>query len=154
MNYSVSSDKWSIYQVLSHIVLCEEAITQKTISNLEKKKSANIGWKSKLNLFIFQLSLLVNIKYKTPETVNPTLVEEMDFDSLISRWEQSRVQLELIGGYSDTILARGIFKHPSLGFISYKQIMSFFEMHYQHHLKQINQMVELNLSSEEYSLSV
>ena len=154
MNYSVSENSWSIHQVLTHIVLSEDTIIQNAISNLKENKTKVLSWKTKFKLLFFRLSLVLNYKYKSPKVVNPTFVGEIDFDTLLNLWEYNRAQLEEVASYSKKELTKGIFHHPKIGYISFDQMISFLGIHYNHHLKQINFLVEFNPSTDEVTLAV
>jgi len=143
--FSETENSWSILNILEHIVLSEEA----SLAYVLKKTSVvadlkPISVKSWLKIWLMKLVLQFKVKYKAPKHVDPIKSTITDIKELTLRWENSRDVLYDISQLSPRILEKGILKHPYAGMLNFSQLLVFFETHFEHHLVQINHLVELD----------
>jgi hypothetical protein len=143
----ITEGKWSIIQLVEHIVLSEELSVSYVLNKVQKPELlTSVSLKSKVYLVLMGLVLKLNIKYKAPKVVTPESSVTISLTELSARWEKVRMDLELLSKLSPAILKKGILKHPRLGFLSFSQMLDFFSTHYAHHLEQINNQVEHKIS--------
>ncbi|MGB0807269.1 MAG: DinB family protein [Salibacteraceae bacterium] len=141
--------KWSILQIITHIVLSEERSVEYV-----KKKTQDPSTLKPTNLKtwflckIMGIYLGLNLKAKAPKVVNPQPDDVRSLQELESRWTKARMELENLSKLSPEVLSKGIFKHPKVGYMNFDQMLNFFSSHYGHHLAQVNAIVE---TSEHYS---
>lgn len=143
LHHSRAEGKWSVIQVLEHIVLSEEASVSYVFNKTQDLSSLKgISIKSRVYFIFMKLALKLNMKYKAPKLVNPLYSESSSLEDLIPRWEATRARLEDLSKLSPNILDKGILKHPYIGYLNFSQMLGFFSSHYAHHLAQINALVE------------
>lgn len=140
--FSEGEAQWSIINVIEHIVLSEElsinyALTK--ISDWDKLKK--VKFTSSIKVLILRLVLKMNWKYKAPSAAKPVL-DKTSLTELNERWEATRVQLYNLSSASPDVLSMGILRHPSVGIMNFNQMLQFFEAHFEHHIIQINKLVE------------
>ena len=69
-----SDDKWSILEILAHIVLSEELSIGYTLNKLSKPdKLRPVNFVSSLKAQFLKYVLVLNIKYKAPKITEPTI---------------------------------------------------------------------------------
>lgn len=154
-HYSESETSWSILNIVEHIVLSEEAsldYVQKKLSNPDQLKSVElISW---VKILLMKMVLKFNMKFKAPNHVNPLEKNGSNLESLADRWEFVRNRLIELSETDSKNLAKGILRHPYAGMMNFSQLVAFFETHFEHHLGQINRLVELNVVEKELKFAV
>jgi len=153
LNYSESNNGWSMYQVLEHIVLSEEALIQNASDNLKGQKTYLLSWKSRLNVLFYYLSFHFNVGFKRTKVGQLPLLGDSNFESIIKRWEESRAQLDELSDYPKKELSMAVLKHPVLGFISFSQLMTVIEIQFLDQLKQINSLFEASSDLDDLFLA-
>jgi uncharacterized damage-inducible protein DinB len=136
--------KWSIIKIVTHMILSEEKSVAYVLKKTQYPENLKtVGLKTYVLLKIMQVYLSINLKAKSSAAVNPISSGESSLEDLEKRWTSSRIELENLSKLSPSILNKGIFKHPKVGYMNLDQMLSFFSSHYGHHLKQISAIVEM-----------
>ncbi len=136
--------KWSVLGILEHIVLSEELSVNYAFKKIESSSTLkNVKWNSGLKVLLMRFTLHFNFKFKAPSVALPQATKPPTLSELNQRWENTRILLEELSTKSPGLLKKGILKHPYAGFLSFNQMLAFMESHYNHHLVQINHLVEL-----------
>jgi len=150
LNQDLRKGKWSILQVLEHVIVCEELSIQYAFRKITQPDSLErVGVKSKVLSKIVTLGLGLKLKHEAPSVTKPNSDRNTSLDTLRERWEISRDNLEELSIQSTGFLELGIGKHPSIGSMSFSQILAFFRAHYNHHLVQINTLFELAMANQD-----
>ncbi len=142
-NFSPAPGKWSINQILVHIIEAE----QLSIAYMKKKKLGidglqNSGITETLRLWLLIISQRIPVKYKAPRVVventkNASSIEEVD-----ARWQAVREELLfLLGGIEEKDIRKVIYKHPLAGRLDTRQALVFFREHIMHHMPQIKRLL-------------
>lgn len=142
LHFRKSPEKWNILQILDHLMISEKLtvvyIKRKTSSGKEFEKS---GVQTKFRILVLKLAFVLPFKYKAPKVADTT-GKDPDFEELTSGWKQIRKDTrELIQNLDDDTLKCEIFKHPIVGMLNMKQTLKFFEIHFNHHKKQIFELI-------------
>ncbi|MCH5585587.1 DinB family protein [Shimazuella sp. AN120528] len=136
INQQEASDRWSIAQILEHLYLIEDSITQKMIQHLKMKTEKPI-------VKPVQLTLDRSRKLVYPIPISD---EFRTLNSLRKKLNNSRHAFELlIKGLTADQLAQKSMNHPVFGeAMSFYQWVEFVGLHEERHLEQINE-VKTNL---------
>jgi len=141
LNQPEAENKWSIIQVLNHLVTSESSslgYMQKKI--LGKDSLKKVGLAGSVRMFIFKLSQLSSRRFKAPDYVAQPSNEE-NLDQIIERWNIVRKNIaQFIDQYPDELVQMGIMKHPFAGRITLGQTLDFFSYHMIHHQIQIGRI--------------
>ncbi len=136
--------KWSINQILSHIVSSERL----AVSYVSKKRLGiatlpNTGIKEDLIMMIVVISQrLPLLKFKAPKTVAENTLLHESPEALIKNWDEVRADLkELLEKFTDDEIKRTTFKHPIAGMLNVKQGVRFLREHIIHHTPQIKRLL-------------
>lgn len=142
LNRQPSPGKWSVLQIVHHLVISETG----TVGYIRKKTQKpeaipavglSASLKMKLLLFVFS----INIKFKAPPILaNPPQV--LSRDTTFADWEKTRLSLsQLVKEIPEEVAKKGLFKHPLVGRINLLDTLIFTKYHFKHHLKQISAII-------------
>ncbi len=142
LRYKPAPDQWNLLQVLRHLVTAE----QQSLIYIQRKMKIHenipkAGLESYVRHLLLKIALYLPIKFKAPK-IAAVHEEYPDFETMISEWEATRSELQILLEKSDSkILAKELYKHPRAGLMNMKQALEFFESHIKHHQKQINRLI-------------
>ncbi|MCG2588534.1 DinB family protein [Rhodohalobacter sulfatireducens] len=146
LHFRRSPDKWTILQILDHLMTSEKLslvyIKRKTSSGNSIERS---GFLSRFRIFTLKLAFFLPFKYKAPK-ISDSTGKNPNYKELKMEWQGVRSEMkELIRKLDENTLKGQIFKHPILGMLNMKQTLQFFDIHFNHHKKQIENRIELTL---------
>jgi uncharacterized damage-inducible protein DinB len=135
-------NKWSISQIIAHIILAERFSLQ-----YMKKKSLGIdsvgksGLWEDLKFFILKISQRIPMKYKAPKVLGES-PQPLSREDAVRQWLQVRNELHaFISTLDNQHVKKKIYKHPVSGRLNVMQAVSFFREHANHHLPQIKRLL-------------
>ncbi|MBX2961403.1 MAG: DinB family protein [Cyclobacteriaceae bacterium] len=140
---SILPGKWSISQVLTHILTSEKlslGYMKKKVNAIDELRDSGVMESLRLWLLIF--SQRIPLKYKAPKVVVDNTPAAMPLNQLTNEWDEIRKELAtFLEGIHDKHIKRVIYKHPLTGRLDVRQTMSFFREHIIHHLPQIKRQL-------------
>ncbi len=131
---------WSVKQVLTHVMMSERLALQYVRKKLsfqpDLKKS---GLMAASRFLLLKLSQYLPIRFKAPKGLQ---TEDLPvFSSLAelrTQWHTDRNKLhQFFAEADDSLLSKEVFRHPIAGRMSLIQMVSFFSIHLQRHVEQI-----------------
>ncbi len=139
-----SPAKWSIAQILTHIVTSEKL----SIGYMKKKMLGidqlnNSGIAGSLRFTLLQLSQRIPVlKFRAPKVVLTNTPQALPIDELISQWDALRNDLKsLLESIEEKNVKKAIYKHPLAGRLDAAQATAFFYEHIHHHWPQIKRLL-------------
>ena len=106
------------------------------IMSLQKSDPSEYRWEFKLNrLIIFSLKTIPRGKAKSPRAVLP---ENFSHESLKAHLQKTQQNVRLM----EEIAANKFFVHPYFGSLNLKNAKKFIEIHTNHHLKIIHDIIQ------------
>jgi uncharacterized damage-inducible protein DinB len=136
--------KWSIAQVLSHLIASEHL----SVKYLNKKmlgihEAPNTGLIEELKMIVLIVSQRTPfIKFKAPKVLADNTHVYQTVEQLKEAWDKNRVELkEVIAYFQDDQLKKKIYKHPIAGMLNIKQALQFFGEHIHHHTPQVKKLL-------------
>lgn len=145
LNRSPGEGKWSVIQVMHHLLLAETGsynYLQKKLSfNPELKDSGFQSWYRKQGLRLF---LWAPFKWKSPAAIGDEyLPEQAGFWDTARQWKEQRAQLKIyLNSLPPDIFAKEAYKHPRAGRLDIAGMLEFFNWHFNRHRKQILRIVK------------
>ena len=136
-----AAGKWSIAQIIFHMISSEQG----AINYISKKSQGGTsvpraGIDAALKSFMLTLAIRFT-KFKKPPVL-PDPPEQPEVGMLMQQWEETRKKMkELIQKLPEDMFSRAVMRHPYGGRLNMKQTFSFFQEHVDHHLKQINRLL-------------
>lgn len=142
LTYKSNGEKWSISQVIYHLVKSEQltsiAIT-KTLS--QKNKLVNAGISSTISSIVLNAALKTRLKFKAPP-ITTNMPDIIDFQELKKKWETIRNNYKQhVENYPVDYSNKKIFKHPRAGWLTMEQTLDFLQNHFDHHKAQIKNLI-------------
>ncbi|MEO7987914.1 MAG: DinB family protein [Chryseolinea sp.] len=136
--------KWSLGEVLSHIVAAEHGST-----SYMKKKSLGIdqvdesGMIESLKIGILIVSQrLPFLKFKAPGIVVDHTPQFHSAESITRQWDEVRTDLKIfLEKIEDKNIRKKIYKHPFAGRLDVVQAVTFYREHIIHHSPQIKRLL-------------
>jgi hypothetical protein len=143
-------NKWSLGQILIHIVTSEKLALQ-----YMRKKSLGVdsikdsGFVEPMKLMVLKISQRLPIKYKAPKIIREKTPQPVPKTQLIRLWDESRSDLrKFLESIEDKNVNKKIFKHPIAGMFNASQGVAFLREHLLHHKPQILRLSKSHLSAK------
>jgi uncharacterized damage-inducible protein DinB len=143
-NHSPAEGKWSISQILTHILTAEGL----SIGYMKKKAKGiaqlqDAGVLAEMRFLLLKISQRIpSLKFKAPRLVVENTPPALPKQQLLQQWEAQRNDLKtFLEGIDEKYSRRVIFKHPVAGRFSASQAVAFFREHIIHHLPQIKRLL-------------
>lgn len=142
LNCPPAEDKWSINQIIAHLLLVEQLSTDHVARKLEQKEalaSSTFTFTSTCKRLLMKVVLQSGIKLKAPEKV-ASVPATASLTELRQQWDEARFKLEdVLTELPYDLLDKCLYKHPYAGPLTISQMLTFFQDHFHHHLAQIQQ---------------
>lgn len=146
-NFSPSVGKWSISQVLTHILTAESlsiGYMKKKAQGIDQLKNSGV-----LQVFILELlkvsQRIPSLKFKAPKVVVDSTPTALPIHEIIQKWDAQRADLKsFLDGIEEKNAQKLLYKHPIAGRLDARQALIFFGEHIGHHLPQIKRLLNLN----------
>ena len=137
-----TNNKWSINEHLYHVWLAETS-TEKYI----RTKTKYPDFIKEMNCLVYfrtialRFFLKSGIKVKAP-IITTTFPEKIDLKELDKNWRNSRKSFKkLMEDLKNKNLGqKAVFRHPLMGRVNLKLTLYFFNFHFRHHKKAINNL--------------
>ena len=142
LNKKMNKNKWSIAENLYHLWLTEFI----TIKYIKKKTSypeslVNVSYFSKFKMKLLELIFFTGLKMKAPKITYDSIPKNIEIKKLKETWIKSRKSFEkLVNALDQSILKKGILRHPIAGRIDIHMTLKFIKMHFNHHRKIITKL--------------
>ncbi len=140
LNMNPTTQSWSVFQVIHHLVLVE----QLSMQYVERKLSHNPTLKNATvvtNLRKVALTAILNspFKAKAPKAVGTAqLPDESTFWEVAKKWKNQREELrKYLSDLPEDYFKKEIYKHPFAGRVTISGMLQFFQQHFDRHKKQI-----------------
>jgi hypothetical protein len=137
--------KWSISQILTHIITSERL----TLLYMRKKSLGidqvdNSGWIESFKMLFLEVSQrLPFLKFKAPGVVVEHTPEALSYAEVVRQWDKVREQLKkFLEGIDEKNVRKKIYKHPVVGRLDASQAIRFNGEHIRHHLPQIRKLMK------------
>ena len=140
---SFSDEKWSVLQILFHIWLAEISSEKYIRTKIQYPETIiKTPVSSYIKAFLTKYFLLLGFTINAPK-VTAEFPDKISLKELQNNWKNSRSSFsKLIEELNQKNLSeKAIFRHALMGRINLSLTLFFFELHFNHHLKQINKRI-------------
>jgi hypothetical protein len=141
-----SPERWSVYEVMQHLMAVERASMRYLQKKLQDPKALpSAGWGSGIRAALLRSRLRSSLKLKAPAAASTEVFEEVaSFAQLTGEWQAQRAELrDLLEKQPEVVFQKAAYKHPSAGRMTIENMLKFFLVHFQRHLKQINENLKV-----------
>ncbi len=144
LNKPAAPGKWSISEILSHVVSGERMslqYIQKKIQGAAQTKDT--GLVEELKMIVLKVSQrLPGLKFKVPRSMAEHTTVFNNLSAISQEWEQVRNEFRLLlEKMPDEYLNKKIYRHPRAGYLNVKHALMFFREHLIHHTPQIKNLL-------------
>ena len=143
-NRQPSPGKWSLAEVLTHIITAEQlslGYMKKKI--LAKEELPNSGLSESIRLAVLKVSQRIPaLKFKAPAVVLKSTPPAFTKKEVLEHWQRHREELkQFLETIPEKDVRKLVYKHPLAGRFDARQALVFFREHIIHHLPQINRLL-------------
>ncbi len=142
--YYAPAQKWSISQILVHLILAEELSLQYI-----RKKSLGIEQAGNTNILhdlkyqALRISQRLPLKYKAPRVLGESAPSTLPLEQIVGKWDHMRSELrKYLEAMESRHVKRKIYKHAVAGRLNILHAVDFFNEHLNHHLPQIRRLID------------
>jgi hypothetical protein len=141
--YAKPDGKWSISQILAHLIQAERTSVdymQKKVLGIES--AGNTGILEEFKFLSLCVSQRLPIKYKAPKILGESDPPALSFSQVVSDWNNVRDELRgLLENIQSHQVRRKIYKHVVVGRLNVVHAVRFFDEHLNHHLPQVKRLL-------------
>lgn len=142
--YYASAEKWSISQILAHLILAEQLSLQyirKKSLGIEQAGDTNVL--DDLKYAALKISQRLPLKYKAPKVLGEGAPSQLSLEQITIKWNDTRNELKsLLDGMESRHVKRKIYKHAIAGRLNILHAVDFFTEHLNHHFPQIRRLID------------
>jgi hypothetical protein len=134
--------KWSISQILNHIMLSERlSLIYMKKKSLGIDTAGDTGLIEDVKFLLLKFSQRLPLKFKAPEVLGKSEPDSPTLAEITAKWNNVRNEmLAFAEGLPEKYLKRKIYKHPVAGRLNIIQAIAFMREHVNHHLPQIKRL--------------
>ena len=144
LNGPFAPGKWSISQILSHVITAEQMslhYIQKKVQGAKEASDTGLWEEIKINLLKIS-QRLPGLKFKAPQRVVDNTTVYYNLTSITKEWENVRSEFKsLLEKIPNQYVNRRLYRHPRAGYLNVKHALIFFREHIIHHTPQINKLL-------------
>ncbi len=146
---SSQNGKWSPLQHTYHLFLAEEVslkyVIKKLSFNPQLKKA---GISHQLKIWALNFIEITPFKFKAPAVISEqAFPENLTLEMVRTRWAYERINLkDFLTNLDQNLHDKEIYKQPSVGRLTIKGMLHFFQFHHDRHKKHIDrELVQVGL---------
>jgi hypothetical protein len=141
--YARPSRKWSISQILAHLIQAERTSLEymrKKVLGIEN--AGNTGVIEDAKFLFLIISQRLPLKYKAPKILGGAEPPAMTFPEVTNEWNTVREELRMfLEGIQSHQVRRKLYKHVVVGRLNVVHALRFFDEHLRHHLPQVKRLL-------------
>ncbi|MBK5277991.1 MAG: DinB family protein [Bacteroidia bacterium] len=136
--------KWSINQILAHLIAAEKLSVQYLNKKmLGLKDAGDTGIWEEIKLVVLQVSQRLPLRFKAPRAVVESTPMYSNMAELQADWDNTRAELKnLLEKFDETQLQKKIYKHIFAGRLNIQHGLVFLKEHMMHHRPQISRLLK------------
>ena len=140
LNFKAGPDKWSVVEVVEHLVIVEEDLLQQISrrapdSSLDDKLRSLEKYKTVIKVMERDIPVDVPDERAAPKG-------QVTLDALINRWEDIRKKLhELLEATIPKNKDSLVYRHPFAGPLDISETLHFFDVHFDNHMRHIDRIL-------------
>jgi DinB superfamily len=141
LNKKLKEDKWSIIQILFHVVKTERLVELSIKNNLKNKNSERPGISSGLRILYCRIVFSSPFKFKALELLR-SVPSSYSVEELKGKLQTIRKELkELLEEFPPENFNSSVFEHPYFGKFTIFQTLDFLIYHLKRHERQIRKII-------------
>lgn len=133
--------KWSIHEIVEHLVLAEESVMG-NVSSLDERAPRRRRLRGRLLYWLVMFILRFRIPVEVPDSsMLPS--GELSLDEIRARWTRNHARLRhWLEGLSADDARKAYFRHPVVGGMTAAQSLLMLDVHLDRHIRKMRAMVD------------
>jgi len=138
------ADAWSVLEIMQHLMLTE----RQSVNYIQEKIDQNFafdeaGMGAQSRSILLNTFLSLPFKFSAPYSIGKkAFLDNTTFWEVVKEWRESRSELkEFLKNLPPEAFQQTLYKHARGGKMTVNGMLSFFEKHFDRHLKQINRFI-------------
>ncbi|MDJ0818588.1 MAG: DinB family protein [Desulfobacterales bacterium] len=140
LHFKAGPDKWSIVEVIEHLVIAEEDLLQQLSANIPASTldpASKTPDRYRMVIKVMKQDIEVDVPDKRAEPRGRLTLEE-----LIGKWDDIRGRLpEYLTAVTDEKKDDLVYRHPFGGPLSVIEALHFIEVHFDNHMRHIDRIL-------------
>ena len=140
LSFKAGPDKWSIVEVVEHLVIAEEGLIDQLTAEVHSPPldiESRSAKRYQTVIKVMERDIEVDVPHESLEPQGRTTL-----DDLLSQWENIRNKLtELLADFKEENKDDMVFRHPFAGPLDIMETLHFFDVHYDNHMRQIDRII-------------
>ena len=140
LTFKAGADKWSIVEVIEHLVLAEENM-QEQLSGATAAPTLDPQDRSAKNFHIVIKVMTRDIEVDVPdESMEPH--GRFTLEDLLGRWNDTRKKTRAyIDGIQSEKVDDLVYRHPFAGPLNMAETLGFIDVHFDNHMRHIDRII-------------
>jgi len=140
LSFKVGPDKWSIVEVVEHLVIAEEGLVKELSTNIPDSTldpEAKTPDKHQIVIKVMERDIEVDVPHESLEPHGRIALED-----LLNQWKNYREKLPvLLTEIKPEKQEDPVFRHPYGGPLDISDTLQFFEVHFDNHMRHIDRIL-------------
>ena len=139
-------EAWSVLEIMQHLMLAERQSVTYIKDKYEQGHTFDqAGMGANFRSFILNTFLSLPIKFSAPYSIGKDAFHDnTTFWEVVKEWRESRSELkEFLNNLPPEAFQQTIYKHARGGNLTVSGMLSFYEKHFDRHLKQIRRTLDI-----------
>jgi hypothetical protein len=140
LSFKAGPDKWSIVEVIEHLVLAETNLLEQLSANIPVSTldpKSRTPEKHQIVIKVMEGDIPVDVP---DESVEPHGC--MTMDALINQWDDIRIKLRyLLASINAENVDDPVYRHPYGGPLDIFETLHFFDVHFDNHMRHIDRIL-------------
>ena len=140
LSFKAGPDKWSIVEVVEHLVIAEEGLLKELSTNIPDSTldpEAKTPEKHQIVIKVMERDIEVDVPHESLEPHGRIALED-----LLNQWNDIRQKLPgLLAEIKPEKQGDPVFRHPYGGPLNLSDTLQFFEVHFDNHMRHIDRIL-------------
>ena len=140
LSFKAGPDKWSIVEVVEHLVIAEEVLVKQLSTNIPASTldpEAKTPEKHQTVIKVMERDIEVDVPHESLEPHGRIALED-----LLNQWKDYREKLPvLLAEIKPEKQDDPVFRHPYGGPLDISDTLQFFEVHFDNHMRHIDRIL-------------
>ena len=139
LNFKAGADKWSIVEVIEHLVMAEENMLEQ-LTGTASATTLDPQDRSAKNFHIVIKVMTKDIPVDVPdESMEPH--SQFSLEDLLGRWDDTRQKTRAyIEGINSENAGDLVYRHPFAGPLDMAETLRFIDVHFDNHMRHIDKI--------------
>ncbi|NJM25100.1 MAG: DinB family protein [Bacteroidia bacterium] len=144
LSHTPRPGKWSVLQILTHLVISEQlSLLYMQKKSLGVQSAGDTTAVESIKSWLLLLSQRLPLKYKAPKFLKESTPGQWPVHEIEANWQTLRQQMHaFLSAIEPAHLKRKIYRHPVAGRLNVTHALLFMRAHIRHHQPQVKRLLK------------